>query len=102
MTRVGIIKPAEVKKPQAETKPKEPEKDVKRTISQCHQCHDHNQENSGCCQFNPCKTTAAVGYVKGAADKKKKRKRISNKSEKAKKEIGRFVSDSSAKAKHAE
>ena len=29
MTRVGIIKPAEVKKPQAETKPKEPEKDVK-------------------------------------------------------------------------
>ena len=40
--------------------------------------------------------------MKGAADKKKKRKRISNKSEKAKKEIGRFVSDSSAKAKHAE
>lgn len=30
MTRVGIIKPAEVKKPQAETKPKEPEKDVKK------------------------------------------------------------------------
>ena len=30
MTRVGIIKHAEVKKPQAETKPKEPEKDVKK------------------------------------------------------------------------
>lgn len=30
MTRVGIIKPAEVKKPQEETKPKEPEKDVKK------------------------------------------------------------------------
>ena len=30
MTRVGIIKPAEVKKTQAETKPKEPEKDVKK------------------------------------------------------------------------
>ncbi len=30
MTRVGIIKPAEVKKPQVETKPKEPEKDVKK------------------------------------------------------------------------
>lgn len=30
MTRVGIIKPAEVKKPQAETKPKEPAQDVKK------------------------------------------------------------------------
>lgn len=30
MTRVGLIKPTEVKKPQAETKSKEPEKDVKK------------------------------------------------------------------------
>ena len=30
MTRVGIIKPTEVKKPQAETKPKKPAQDVKK------------------------------------------------------------------------
>ena len=30
MTRVGLIKPAEVKKPQAETKPKEPAQDSKK------------------------------------------------------------------------
>lgn len=53
-------------------------------------------------KFESCKVAAAIGDVKGTADKKEKRQCIGHNTKKTEEDIGRFVTDTPADAEYAQ